>query len=77
VSPPTELRIGEFRRRVLLVTEAVYRVCDWNDELAEVEVVRGPGLRRGQRFKFDVAAVRNMTLVLAPGESARRPGKRS
>lgn len=75
--PPTELRVGEFRRHVCLGTEAVYRVCDWDDELAEVEVVRAPGLRRGQRFKFDVAAVRGMTLVLAPGESAPRPGKRS
>ncbi|MBV8945617.1 MAG: hypothetical protein JO046_13855 [Solirubrobacterales bacterium] len=72
-----ELRVGEFRRRIFLGTEAIYRVCDWNEELAEVEVVRAPGLRRGQRFKFDVAAVRSMALVRAPAESAPRPGKRS
>ena len=49
-----------------LGTEAVYRVCDWNDELAEVEVVQAPGLRSGQRFMFDVAAVRSMARVVAP-----------
>ena len=76
VTAATELKVGEFRRRVSLGVEAVYRVCDWNDELAEVEVVRAPGLRRGQRFKFDVAAVRSMTVVAAPVESTPRPRKR-
>lgn len=68
----TELKTGELRRRVLLGTESIYRVCDWNDELAEVEVVQAPGLRRGQRFTFDVAAVRDMTVVVGPPGAARK-----
>lgn len=56
-----------------LGTEAVYRVCAFDDELAEVEVVRAPGLRRGQRFKLRVAAVRNMPVVAEPGESLAAP----
>ena len=72
LSQPRELRAGELRRRVLLGTEAIYRVCDWNDELAEVEVVQAPGLRRGQRFTFDVAAVRNMAVVVGPPGDWRR-----
>ena len=68
--------MGEFRRRVHLGTTAVYRVCGWNDELAEVEVVQAPGLRRGQRFKFAVAAVRSMTVVLGPADSPDPPSKR-
>lgn len=62
--------MGEFRRRVQFGTDAVYRVCGWNDELAEVEVVQAPGLRRGQRFKFTVAAVRSMAVVLGPADSS-------
>jgi len=69
--------VGEFRRRVHLGTAAVYRVCGWNDELAEVEVVQAPGLRRGQRFKFAVAAVRSMTVVLGPADASDRSGQRS
>ncbi|MGH2884161.1 MAG: hypothetical protein ACRDPA_15955 [Solirubrobacteraceae bacterium] len=66
VTEGTELKIGELRRRVHLGTEAIYRVCDWDEELAEVEVVQAPGLRPGQRFRFDVAAVRSM-VVVPPG----------
>jgi hypothetical protein len=77
VTPATELRVGEIRRHLSLGTEAIYRVCDWNDELVEVEVVRAPGLGRGERFKFDVAAVRSMTVVVGPVESIRCPRKRS
>jgi hypothetical protein len=69
----SELKIGELRRRVHLGTEAIYRVCDWNDELAEVEVVQAPGLPRGQRFRFDVAAVRSMAVVgVPPGAGGER-----
>jgi hypothetical protein len=68
----TELKAGELRRRVLLGTEAIYRVCDWNDELAEVEVVEAPGLRSGERFTFDVAAVRDMAVVAEPPGRARK-----
>jgi hypothetical protein len=68
----TELKTGELRRRVLLGTEAIYRVCGWNDELAEVEVVEAPGLRSGQRFTFDVAAVRDMAVVAGPPGGARK-----
>jgi hypothetical protein len=69
----TELKTGELRSRVILGTEAIYRVCDWNDELAEVEVVQAPGLRSGQRFTFDVAAVRSMAVVAGPpGASSER-----
>jgi hypothetical protein len=69
----TELKTGELRCRVLLGTEAIYRVCDWNDELAEVEVVHAPGLLRGQRFTFDVAAVRSMAVVVGPPGAAGEP----
>ncbi len=51
-----------------LGTEAIYRVCGWDDQSAEVEVVRAPGLRAGQRFNFDVAAVRSMAPVAAPSD---------
>lgn len=68
--------MGEFRRRVHLGTEAVYRVCGFNDDLAEVEVVRAPGLRRGQRFKFKVAAVRSMAVVVGPADSSAAPRER-
>jgi hypothetical protein len=46
----------------------VYRVCGWTDELVEVEVVRAPGLRPGQRFNFELAAVCRMTPVVAPSD---------
>jgi hypothetical protein len=54
-------------------TEAVYRVCDWDDELAEVEVVKAPGLERGRRFKFDRATVANMMVVASPVDQAGPP----
>ncbi|MFZ0089667.1 MAG: hypothetical protein WAL63_09190 [Solirubrobacteraceae bacterium] len=73
----SELRIGEIRRRVLLGSEAFYRVCGWTDELAEVEVVVAPGLRPGQRFKFDVAAVLRMDLTVEPANSTGPAGQGS
>jgi hypothetical protein len=67
--------VGEFRRRVHLGSEAVYRVCGFNDDLAEVEVVRAPGLRRGQRFKFTVASVRSMSIVVGPADPTGPVGR--
>jgi hypothetical protein len=55
----------------------MYRVCGWTDQLAEVEVVSAPGLRPGQRFKFDVAAVRSMALVAAPSDPTGPTRQRS
>lgn len=68
VTPDTELIAGELRKRVLLGSEAVYRVCDWNQALVEVEVVRSPGLEPGQRFQFALAAVTAMVVVSEPGD---------
>ena len=59
-----ELRIGQLRRQILLGTEALYRVCDFGQELVEVEVVRAPGLQSGRRFNLTRDAVENMDPVL-------------
>jgi hypothetical protein len=72
-TPGRDLRIGEIRRRVQLGTEAVYRVLAVSNELAEVEVVKAPGLAPGQRFKFTVDAVCRMTVVVAPVDRADPP----
>jgi hypothetical protein len=64
-----ELRVGELRRQVVLHSEAVYRVCDWNQTLVEVEVVSAPGLEPGRRFHFTVSAVTAMTVVAGPGDA--------
>jgi hypothetical protein len=55
--------IGQIRRQPRLGTDAAYRVCSWDDELVEVEVVQAPGLERGQRFTFTRAAVTAMQPV--------------
>jgi hypothetical protein len=73
VTPARELRIGELRRHVRLGSEAVYRVCDWDQMGAEVEVVRAPGLRPGQRFQFTLAAVIEMTVVPDPADRDAAP----
>jgi hypothetical protein len=39
----------------------------------EVEVVRAPGLRPGQRFQFALEAVRQMTVVAEPADDDAAP----
>jgi len=69
LTPDRELRVGELRRHVLLSSEAIYRVCDWNQTLVEVEVVSAPGLEPGRRFQFAVSAVAEMAVISEPGDS--------
>jgi hypothetical protein len=57
------LEVNQHRSHARLGTKAVYRVCGFTDSLVEVEVVRSPGLERGQRFRFDAAAVRKMPIA--------------
>jgi hypothetical protein len=72
VTPARELRIGELRRHVRLASEAVYRVCGWDQLLVQVEVVRAPGLNPGQRFQFTLEAVMQMDVVV-PGDDDALP----
>lgn len=72
-----EMRISalrQLRRQVTLRSEAVYRIHDFEDWLVAVEVVRVPGLRPGQRFRFTREAVERMDCLEVPrvGLSARR-----
>jgi hypothetical protein len=57
------LKVNQHRSHARLGTKAVYRVCDLTDSLVEVEVVKSPGLKRGQHFQFDAATVRKMPIV--------------
>jgi hypothetical protein len=57
---------GQIRRNRLLETEAVYRVVSVADDVVEVEVVRAPGLKEGQRFSFTQEAVAAMELAVVP-----------
>ena len=73
VTPAKELRIGELRRQVRLASEAVYRVCGWDQLLVQVEVVRAPGLSPGQRFQFALEAVMQMDVVADPADEDALP----
>ena len=59
----TDLTVGQLRRYVRLGTEAVYRVCDWDEDTVLVEVVTAPGLAPGREFRFDASAVLAMPLA--------------
>lgn len=61
--PSRQLAAGQLRRNVLLGTEAVYRICDWDRNLVQVEVVSVPGLLPGRRCKLTHEAVRAMDVV--------------
>ena len=61
--PEIDLAVGQLRCLTRLGSRAVYRVCDWDDRLVNVEVVRAPGLAPGHRFSFTREAVRMMELV--------------
>lgn len=52
-----EFFVGQLRRQVRLGSEAVYRVCGYDDYAVYVEVLRAPGLKSGLRFKFARDAV--------------------
>jgi hypothetical protein len=73
ITRASELRIGELRRQVVFGSEAVYRVCGWERDLVEVEVVRAPGLTAGQRFQFALTAVTQMVLVADPADQRSTP----
>jgi hypothetical protein len=51
------LAVGQIRWQERLGTRAAYRVCDWDEELVQVEVVEAPRLQPGQKFRFMRAAV--------------------
>jgi hypothetical protein len=68
--PRTPLRRGDLREHTRLGSNAVYRVLDFDGEIAHVEVVFAPGLRAGQRLRLDVATVRQMALVRSADEEA-------
>lgn len=70
-----EFIVGEYRRYVRLGTVAVYRVCGWEDEAVEVEVVSAPGLEPGLRFRFTAEAVRAM-VRLGPSDLGQIPEER-
>ena len=74
VSEAMPLRIGELRRNVRLGSEAVYRICGWDEELVVVEVVNAPGLEAGQRFRFARQAVTQMAVIDAGGSDAADRG---
>lgn len=48
---------GQLLKRVVLGTEAIYRVIETSDRGVEIEVVRAPGLKPGSRFVFALKAV--------------------
>lgn len=54
---------GQLRRQIKLGSAAVYRIRAVEGAYVQVEVVRAPGLRAGQRFKFTRAAVELMELI--------------
>lgn len=60
---PPDLVIGQIRCQTRLGTGAAYRVCCFDDELVEVEVVQASGLTAGQRFRFTRAAVAAMRVA--------------
>jgi hypothetical protein len=47
----------------MLGTDALYRVCEFGEDLVEVEVVRAPGLQAGRRLSLTRDAVEKMDLV--------------
>jgi len=49
-----------------LQSEAIYRVCQCDRDLIAVEVVRAPGLRAGEKFRFTRDAVAAMELIDSP-----------
>jgi hypothetical protein len=57
------LAVGDLLRYRRLGTVATYRVCNGFDDLVELEVIEGPGLRAGQRFRFTQDAVAKMKRV--------------
>lgn len=61
---------GQVRRQTRLGSEAVYVVRDVSGPLVELEVIRAPGLRPGQTFRFTQEAVLAMELI----ESGANPG---
>jgi hypothetical protein len=64
------ITVGEHRRQVRLGSEAVYRVCELDGALVELEVVQAPGLRPGRRFRFRREAVEAMSVVNTPPTDA-------
>ena len=54
---------GELRHKVLLRTEAVYRIEEIEDEHVWVSVVSCPGLKRGEVVKMTKAAIEAMAVV--------------
>jgi hypothetical protein len=56
------LAVGDLLRYRRLGTIATYRVCNRFGDLVELEVIEGPGLRAGQRFRFTEGAVAKMKL---------------
>jgi hypothetical protein len=54
---------GELRSKILLGSEAVYRVLAVEDDLVLVEVVKAPGLEPGDQFRFTLDAIREMAIV--------------
>ena len=62
-SKTQELAVGQLRRKLLLGSEALYRVCDLGEALVEVEVVQAPGLPSGRRFNVTRNAAEDMDLV--------------
>jgi hypothetical protein len=56
-------RVGDLVRYRRLGSAATYRVCALDDDLVELEVIEGPGLRAGRRFKFTRDALGKMERV--------------
>lgn len=57
------LAVGQLRRNVLLGSEAIYRIVEWDGSRVEVEVVDAPGLVSGLRLGFTLEAVLGMLVV--------------
>jgi hypothetical protein len=55
-----EVKPGTLLRRRALGTEALYRVLTTADNVVEVEVVRAPGLHKGQRVRLTTRDVHAM-----------------
>jgi hypothetical protein len=58
-----EVRPGTQLRRQALGTSATYAVIAVEGDLVVVEVVRAPGLRKGQRLKFTGRDARSMEQI--------------
>ncbi len=72
--PNDGLAVGQRRCQTRLGSEAVYEICELDSRFARVEVVRAPGLRAGQHFKFSRDAVALMEFVTVPLESELAAG---